>query len=162
MADSAEGLDNETLMQLLKEKAKELKQSQKKLKKVEDGNEEYDYGRYPYVDTFRRYDPKTGILINDEEQGSDEEGCYILESTSGYYTEVEGGYWSEWHDRMIPEDEAIRSDIYNDWLYRDQAITVERGSRTGVYHQDDDYITYDEKLEEYIHQDDAVFAVVCR
>lgn len=36
MADSAEGLDNETLMQLLKEKAKELKQSQKKLKKVED------------------------------------------------------------------------------------------------------------------------------
>lgn len=129
-----------------------------KLKKVEGGNEEYDYGRYPYVDTFRRYDPKTGILINDEEQGSDEEGCYILESTSGYYTEVEGGYWSEWHDRMIPEDEAIRSDIYNDWLYRDQAITVERGSRTGVYHQDDDYLTYDEKLEEYIHQDDAVYS----
>ena len=28
--------DNDTLMQLLKEKAKELKQSQKKLKKVED------------------------------------------------------------------------------------------------------------------------------
>lgn len=31
-----DGLDKETLIQLLKEKAKELKQSQKKLKKVED------------------------------------------------------------------------------------------------------------------------------
>ena len=31
-----EGLDNDTLMSLLKEKAKELKSTQKKLKKVED------------------------------------------------------------------------------------------------------------------------------
>ena len=32
----AEGPDKETLMQLLKEKAKEIKQNAKKLKKVED------------------------------------------------------------------------------------------------------------------------------
>ena len=39
MADKEEGsteVDQDTLMQLLKEKAKELKQTQKKLKKVED------------------------------------------------------------------------------------------------------------------------------
>jgi len=129
-----------------------------KLKKVEGGEEDYDYGKYPYLDTFRRYDPKTGILINDDEQGSDEEGCYILEDTHGGRTLIEGGYWSEWHDCMIPEDEAIRSDVYGDWLYRECSVTVERGSRTGVYHQDDDYIVYDEQLEEYIHQDDAVYS----
>jgi hypothetical protein len=35
-SNEEEGLDKETLMSLLKEKAKELKQNQKKLKKVED------------------------------------------------------------------------------------------------------------------------------
>ena len=36
MEDQKDELDQETLMQLLQEKAKELKQTQKKLKKVED------------------------------------------------------------------------------------------------------------------------------
>ena len=36
MEDQKDELDQETLIQLLKEKAKELKQTQKKLKKVED------------------------------------------------------------------------------------------------------------------------------
>lgn len=36
MTDSAKPLDNDTLMQLLKEKAKELKTLQKKLDKVEE------------------------------------------------------------------------------------------------------------------------------
>jgi hypothetical protein len=129
-----------------------------KVKKVGSSDSDYDYAKYPYLDTFRRFDPRTGILENDENQGSDEEGCYILESTDGGYTEVEGGYWSEWHDRHIPEDDAIYSDVYGDWLYRDQAINVSKGSRTGVYHQDDDYIIYDENIDEYIHQDDAVYS----
>jgi hypothetical protein len=36
MENEQESFDTETLMQLLKEKAKELKNTQKKLKKVED------------------------------------------------------------------------------------------------------------------------------
>ena len=130
-----------------------------KVKKADAGKDnDYDYGRYPYLDTFRRYNPKDGTLYNDDEQGSDYEGDYILEDTGGGYTEIEGGYYSEWHDRMIPEDQAIRSDVYGDWIYRDQSVEVERGSRSGIYHQDDDYIVYDENLEEYIHQDDSVYS----
>ncbi len=75
-----------------------------------------DYRRYPYMDTFRRYNHETGLLYNDDDQDSGNEGQYILDDTGGGYTEIEGGVWSEWHDRMIPEDEAVYSDPYDDHL----------------------------------------------
>lgn len=121
---------------------------------------DYDYSRYPYMDTFRRYDPRTGKLYNDEEQDSEQEGCYILEDTGGGYTEIEGGVWSEWHDRMIPEDEAVYSEAYGDHLLRDYAVRVDIGNtrRRGWYHQDDDDVVFDEWIDEYIHTDDAVYS----
>ena len=121
---------------------------------------DYDYSRYPYMDTFRRYDPRIGKLYNDDEQGSDNEGCYILEDTGGGYTEIESGVWSEWHDRMIPEDEAVWSDPYGDQLLRDYAVRVEIGPirRRGWYHQDDDDIVFDEWIDEHIHVDDSVYS----
>jgi hypothetical protein len=131
-----------------------------KVKKTESSEHDYEYDKYPYLDTFRRFDPRTGILINDEEQGSDEEGCYILEETRGGRTLVESGHYSEWHNRFIPEDEAIYSEPYSDWLDSEYSVTIERGSRSGVYHQDDDYVIYDESIEEYIHSDDSVYSEV--
>ena len=120
------------------------------------------YRRYPYMDTFRRYDPRIGKLYNDDNQESDQEGCYILEDTGGGYSEVEGGVWSEWHDRMIPEDEAVYSDPYGDHLLRDYAVRIDVGSsrRRGWYHQDDDDIVYDEHSDEYVHVDDAVYSEI--
>ena len=119
-----------------------------------------DYRRYPYMDTFRRYNHETGLLYNDDNQDSDNEGQYILDDTGGGYTEIEGGVWSEWHDRMIPEDEAVYSDIYGDHLLRDYAVQVNVGSsrRRGWYHQDDDDIVYDEHSDESVHVDDAVYS----
>ena len=121
---------------------------------------DYDYQRYPYMDTFRRYDPRIGKLYNDDNQESDQEGCYILDDTGGGYSEVEGGVWSEWHDRMIPEDEAVYSDQYGDHLLRDYAVRIDVGSsrRRGWYHQDDDDVVYDEHSDEYVHVDDAVYS----
>ena len=121
---------------------------------------DYDYQRYPYMDTFRRYDPRIGKLYNDEDQESEQEGCYILEDTGGGYSEVEGGVWSEWHDRMIPEDEAVYSEPYGDHILRDYAVRVSVGSsrRRGWYHQDDDDVVYDEYSDEYVHVDDAVYS----
>jgi hypothetical protein len=119
-----------------------------------------DYRRYPYMDTFRRYNHETGLLYNDDDQDSDNEGQYILDDTGGGYSEVEGGVWSEWHDRMIPEDEAVYSDPYGDHLLRDYAVRVDVGAsrRRGWYHQDDDDIVYDEHSDEYLHVDDAVYS----
>jgi hypothetical protein len=121
---------------------------------------DYDYGRYPYVDTFRRYDPISGILYNDDDEDSKNEGQYILADTGGGYSEIESGVWSEWHDRRIPEDEAIWSDWADSYLYRDRAVQVTEGNRRyrGWYPDDCDDITYDEWSEEYIHIDDSVYS----
>lgn len=134
------------------------------------------YNKYPYMDTFRRYDPETGMLYNDDENGSEYEGCYILDDTNGGYTEVEGGVYSEYHDRMIPEDDAVYSEQLGDYLLRDYAVEVERGSRShrgwypedyddivkgydGNYYHIDDTV-YSEIYQEHIYTDDAVL-VVC-
>jgi len=121
---------------------------------------DYDYSRYPYMDTFRRYDPRIGKLYNDDNQESDQEGCYILEDTGGGYSEVEGGVWSEWHDRMIAEDDAVYSEPYGDHILRDYAVRVDIGNRRrrGWYHQDDDDVVYDEWIDEYVHVDDSVYS----
>ena len=119
-----------------------------------------DYNRYPYMDTFKRYDVNNGILYNDDEQGEEYEGQYILEDTGGGYVEIEGGHYSEWHDRRIPEDEAVWSDALNDYLYADRSVEVTRGSRrrTGWYPEDYDDIFFDEDHDEYFHSDDGVYS----
>lgn len=128
------------------------------LKEVSSGD--YDYSRYPYVDTFRRYEPQTGILHNDEESSSDYEGDYLLHNTDGRYEEIEGGVWSEWYDRRIPEDQAIWSDWADSYLDRDSVIHVEDGSRRyhGVYPEDCDDIVFDGWSDIYIHIEDSVYS----
>lgn len=119
----------------------------------------YDYNKYPYLDTFRRYDPYNGILYNDNDRDGNE-GHYILESTSGGYEEIESGVWSEWHGEDIPEDEAVWSDNMDTYLRRSDAVEVSIGSRRnrGWWPIQHDNIVLDEWLDEYIHIDDAVYS----
>lgn len=122
-----------------------------------DGYDRYDYRNYPYVDTFRRYDPHTGWLFNDDEQV---DGCYLLDDTGGGYSECETGVWSDWHDERIPEDEAVYSDVVDSYLWSDRAVEVTRGSRRyrGWYPEGHDDLTYDEWIDEYINVNDAVYS----
>jgi hypothetical protein len=120
-----------------------------------------NYGRYPYMDTFRRFDPNEGILYNDDDEDESYEGQYILNDTGGGYEEIASGVWSEWHDRRIPHDEAVWSDWADSYLYRDRAIYIETGSRRyrdSWYPEDCDDIVYDEWIDEPIHTDDAVYS----
>lgn len=121
-----------------------------------------DYNRYPYMDTFRRYDVSNGVLYNDDEQGEDYEGQYILEDTGGGYQEIEGGIYSEWYDRRLSDDESVWSDPLSDYLIKDRAVLVERGysRRRGWYPADYDDIFYDEDIEEYFHTDDSVYSEI--
>jgi hypothetical protein len=119
------------------------------------------YPKFPYMDTFRRFDKDSGMLYNDDEMGSEYEGQYILNDTSGGYEEIQGGVWSEWHDRMIPEDEAVWSDWADSYLYRDDAVYVSIGSRRwrhSYYPADCDDIVYDEWIDEYLYIDDTVYS----
>jgi hypothetical protein len=121
-----------------------------------------DYNRYPYMDTFRRYDVSSGILYNDDDQDRENEGQYILEDTGGGYVEIEGGVYSEWYDRRIDDDDAVWSEPLSDYLIRDRAVEVRRGysRRQGWYPEDYDDIFYDEDHEEYFHIDDGVWSEI--
>ena len=120
-----------------------------------------NYGRYPYMDTFRRFDPNEGILYNDDDEDESYEGQYILNDTGGGYEEIASGVWSEWHDRRIPHDQAVWSDWADSYLNRYYATYVETGSRrnrNSWYPEDCDDIVYDEWIDEPIHTDDAVYS----
>ena len=121
-----------------------------------------DYNRYPYMDTFKRYDVDNGILHNDDEQEERYEGQYILEDTGGGYSEIEGGVWSDWYDRRIPNDEAVYSEPLGDHLVADNAVEVVRGysRRRGWYPDDYDDIFFDEDHDEYFHVDDGVYSEI--
>ena len=45
------------------------------------------YDKYPYLDTFKRWDPKSGILYNDSKYGDKIKG-HILSSTVGQYKQT--------------------------------------------------------------------------
>jgi hypothetical protein len=120
-----------------------------------------NYNKYPYMDTFKRFDPKEGILYNDDEDGEDYKGNFILNETDGGYEEVESGVWSNWYDRRIPEGRHVWSDWADSYLDRDRAIQINAGSNRwrGEWFPDDcDDLVYDEWLDEYIYTDDSVYS----
>ena len=120
-----------------------------------------NYGKYPYMDTFKRYDPNEGILYNDEDEDESYEGQYILNDTGGGYGEIESGVWSEWHGRRIPEDESVWSEWADSYIYSEDAIEIRVGSRRWRgewYPEDCDDIVLDEWLDEHIHKDDSVYS----
>jgi hypothetical protein len=119
------------------------------------------YKKYPYMDTFKRYNPEDGILYNDDEEKVDYTGQYILNDTGGGYDEIEDGVWSEWHDRRIPAEYAVWSDWADSYLDSEIATYLQIGStryRHEWYPDDCEDIVYDEWIDEYIHVGDAVYS----
>lgn len=126
----------------------------------EESKNDYDYGKYPYMDTFRRYDPSNGILHNDDDESTDYEGDYLLHDTSGGYQEIQGGVWSEWHGENISEDDAVWSDWADSYVDRNASVYIDEGysGNHGWYPDECDDIVYDEYHEIHIHIDDSVYS----
>jgi hypothetical protein len=113
-----------------------------------------DYDEYPYMDTFKRYDQKTGLIFNDEDKDGNE-GHYILEDTGGGYTEIENGVWSDWHNRNIDREDAVWSDPYDDYILDRYSVYIEG---RGYYHEDDEAIVYCEWDDRQMHEDDCRYS----
>jgi hypothetical protein len=113
--------------------------------------DKWKFNEYPYMDTFKRLDPSDGILYNDEEEKD-----WTLTSTDGDY-EDNNGVWSDYHDRRIPEDEAVYSDREDTYILRDTAVEVTLGSRRnrGWYPDGHNALVYDEFREEWINEGDS-------
>ncbi|NBP58051.1 hypothetical protein EBU71_16255, partial [bacterium] len=113
--------------------------------------------RYPYMDTFRRYDPERGFLFNDDVREDKYEGNFILNSTWGGYEEIISGVFSEWEDQTIRREDAVWSDRMEDWLSRDRIVIVERGEFVGIYPEDHEEIIWDDDNMENYHIDDCYY-----
>lgn len=114
-----------------------------------------DFDEYPYMDTFKRLQRSKNLLINDDDD--DYEGCYIMTHTDGGYDDT-SGKWSDWFDCRIPEDQAIYSEPLRDWIYRDDAMYVESGSRRGWYPDEYEAIIRDCVTGNWIHEDDSIYS----
>jgi len=116
------------------------------------------YRFFPYVDTFRRFNPDEAKLYNDEDK--DCEGDWLLNNTSGGYEEITGGVYSEWYGETIPEDEAVWSDHVDSYLYESDAIYISKGSRmyVGWWPHDHDSIVLDYWHQDSIHINDAYYS----
>jgi hypothetical protein len=129
-------------------------------------NSELSYSFFPYMDTFKRFDPNLKKLFNDEEESN--WGHYLLNHTDGQYTLVdededdEDVRFSEYYGCNIPEDQAVWSDPLEDYLWTEQSVQVRIGNRRnrGFYPDDYEDIRYDEWREEYIHVDDSVYSEI--
>jgi hypothetical protein len=133
-----------------------------KLKHADEDKKSFRYKKYPYLDTFRRYDPDLGILYNDSNQESDYAGHYILEDTGGGYIEIQGGKWSEYYGEYIDEDSAVWSVPMDSYLDINQSVEINRGYRRhrGWWPRDHDEVLYDEYVGDHIHADDSIFSSV--
>ena len=118
----------------------------------------YEYEQYPYMDTFKRYDPKSGVLYNSGQEEEENEGQYILQNTNGGWEEIESGVWSEYHDRTIAREDAVWSDVYGDWLDGSYATHVDMGSNRGWYPDGDDDIVWSESEGCSLHVDDCIWS----
>ena len=125
---------------------------------LENGGE-YDY--YPYMDTFMYYTPDTSILSTDD-------GELELKDTSGGHRDS-SNVWSDIQQINIPEDEALYSEHYDDWIrYYDavrtwddkyildsDAVRLDAGEHEGEYALDSealqdyegDWITHEEAYQ---------------
>ena len=120
-----------------------------------------NYPSYPYMDTFRIYDPSTGILENtDDERDKENKGKYFLASVDGGYDIIQDGVWSEYYAATIPDNRAVWSDPFEDYLDREQSVQILCGNRRfrGWWPEDSDDICWDERNERYIHSHDAVYS----
>ena len=114
-----------------------------------------DFNYYPYMDTFKRLRISDNLLFNDDNEDED----WSLTCTDGTYEDF-GGVWSDYHDRRIPEDEAVYSDWEDTYILRNYAVEVTLGSRRyrGWYPEDHDSLIYDEFREEWINENEAVYS----
>lgn len=115
------------------------------------------YTEFPYVDTFRLYDPRTGILENsNDEEDNENAGKYILDRTDGKFKKIVEKVYSEWEDRYLPEDHAIYLESVDGWVSRRNVIRVDVGQNQGLYPTEHPDIKWDDYHDRYIHQNSCV------
>lgn len=107
-----------------------------------------------YQDSFVFYNLGEREAYNNYDGTHD---CY-LDTTSGV---LECGYWSEYNNCYISEDDAMHDDYYEDWIYPEQAAEViYRGSALAVCREradGDTDLVWSDYEDRYIYEEESVY-----
>ena len=131
--------------------------------------DKWEFSAYPYMDTFKYLNHKTGVLSADD--GSwPSSNVWKLEDTTGGYDD-DDVVWSDYHGEHIDRDSAILC-RNGDWVYEDSAIYLEylddfaSPSEETCYSEYDscsyytDDAVYSEYLNSYIRSRDAIEIII--
>lgn len=114
---------------------------------------EFDFERYPYMDTLIYLDMDGGVLSN-----IDNGDCRKLQSTDGTWENVddddENYVYSERYGENIPREDAVWCVDIDDFVYPDDAQYVEYAGAWYIEGSDD--CVYSKENEGYILDKDAV------
>jgi len=117
---------------------------------------EEKYEKFPYMDTFKGFNKENFYLENISNKSI---GYLFLEGQDGDYEDGDNNsVYSEWYDTEIEEDDAIWSDIMNDYLILNRAIRVNIGTKRGWYPEDFSELSYDNFRNEYIHINNSEYS----
>jgi hypothetical protein len=111
------------------------------------------FDKFPYVDTFRLYDPRTGILENSTGEGNEmgDVGKYILSQTDGGYKKIKDTVYSDWYDEEIPREYSVWSEGMRTYILENEAVRVTIPEDMGYYHPDLDYIVYSSSSDAWVN-----------
>lgn len=124
-------------------------------------NGDYSYRLYPYMDTFSRYNLKTGILYNDAR--TDLNDCIILMSQDGGYGGGDYNIWSEYEGEKIPSDDSVWSEAVNSYLSKSNSVHIEYSEdvdRVGFYPIGYDGICHSNIEQKNYFEDECVFSKI--
>lgn len=98
-----------------------------------------DYQYFPYMDSFKVYNPSTGILSTNEGLWP-YKGLLKLENTDGGYKSGDDVVYSKTLDDYISRSLAVWVEDIDDYIYEEDAIYVE--SEDAYYSDENDDIVY--------------------
>ncbi len=114
--------------------------------------------RFPYVDTFKLYDPETGKMRNedpDECDKSEFSGFYDLSDTGGGYSVLDDDdVWSDYYSENINREYAVWSDHHDSYLNSENSINI----GDDWYSEDSNAICYSNHSDEWYLRDDCVWS----
>lgn len=119
----------------------------------------YRFEKFPYLDTFSRYDFVNGILYNDSNM--EISNSVVLLSEKGWVSN-EGNelVYSEYLEKDILMSKSVWSEAVESYIKKSQAVEVTLGSKSnhGWYPEGFDDLVNDESLEDFIHKEDAIYS----
>lgn len=136
-------------------------------------NPNITYIKYPYVDTFRTFNPKNKILYNNKENKMLYNRCYLLEKIDGGYNkivrseELEEPFdienikiiYSKYYNEYLPEIVTVYSKPLKDFIIKSKSVQVKKGRKNNIGYYPETYdLYYSSFYNCYLVPEDAIYS----